>query len=222
VRRVSPRMAQHHCSNRRESARRRGDPHQIEKEMKQAPAHKQWAVNHCLAQIGICHRQHRKRAIAIGERLAVCTPPYAPVWIAEMVRRQEETRGRAQRPKKSDALSQPTRSAALPASRFSFSINCRASCKRNCFWYCNGHARGAARDAQAACGAHHLNLLVCGPRRRLRVRERLRRIEVRPRGLDGVAARRGRTVRHRHHRRRWVNDLRCGSSILRLACHVSR
>jgi 3-methyladenine DNA glycosylase AlkD len=77
---------------------------QIEKEMKRAPAHKQWAMNHCLAEIGIHHRQHRKRAIAIGERLAVlidypaspgCTPPYAPMWIAEMVRRHEETRGRA-------------------------------------------------------------------------------------------------------------------------------
>jgi 3-methyladenine DNA glycosylase AlkD len=83
---------------------------QIEKEMKQAQAHKQWAMNHCLAEIGIHHRQHRKRAIAIGERLAVlidypaspgCTPPYAPVWIAEMVRRHEETRGRAQPPKDS-------------------------------------------------------------------------------------------------------------------------
>ena len=81
---------------------------QIEKEMKQAPAHKQWAMNHCLAEIGIHHRQHRQRAIAIGERLAVladyptspgCTPPYAPVWIAEMVRRLEGTPGRARRPK---------------------------------------------------------------------------------------------------------------------------
>jgi 3-methyladenine DNA glycosylase AlkD len=82
---------------------------QIEKEMKRAPAHKQWAMNHCLAEIGIHHRQYRKRAIAIGERLAVlidypaspgCTPPYAPAWIAEMVRRHEESRTRAQRPKK--------------------------------------------------------------------------------------------------------------------------
>ncbi|WP_258118765.1 DNA alkylation repair protein [Mesorhizobium onobrychidis] len=73
---------------------------QIEKEMKQAPAHKQWA--HCLADIGIRHPELRARAIGIGERLAVlidypaspgCTPPYAPVWIAEMVRRHEETRG---------------------------------------------------------------------------------------------------------------------------------
>ena len=30
---------------------------------------------------------------------------------------------------------------------------------------------------------------------------RLRRVEVRPRGLDGVAARRGRAVRHQHHHR---------------------
>jgi 3-methyladenine DNA glycosylase AlkD len=81
---------------------------QIEKEMKQAPAHKQWAMNHCLAEIGIHHREHRARAIGIGERLAVlidypaspgCTPPYAPVWIAEMVRRKVETRGPGRRPK---------------------------------------------------------------------------------------------------------------------------
>ena len=74
---------------------------QIENEMKQAPAHKQWAMNHCLAEIGIHHREHRKRAIAIGERLEVlidypaspgCTPPYAPMWIAEMVRRQKDAR----------------------------------------------------------------------------------------------------------------------------------
>jgi 3-methyladenine DNA glycosylase AlkD len=74
----------------------------IEKQMKQAPAHKQWAMNHCLAEIGIHHREHRQRAIAIGQRLEVlvdypaspgCTPPYAPLWIAEMVRRREETRG---------------------------------------------------------------------------------------------------------------------------------
>lgn len=73
---------------------------QIEKEMKQAPDQKQWAMNHCLAEIGIHHREHRERAIGIGERLAVlidfpaspgCTPPYAPLWIAEMVRRQEST-----------------------------------------------------------------------------------------------------------------------------------
>ena len=70
--------------------------------MKQAPAQKQWAMNHCLAEIGIHIEQLRKRAIAIGERLAVlidypaspgCTPPYAPIWIAEMVRRREGRAG---------------------------------------------------------------------------------------------------------------------------------
>jgi 3-methyladenine DNA glycosylase AlkD len=73
---------------------------QIEEEMKEAPVEKQWAMNHCLAEIGIRHPEHRKRAIGIGERLAVlvdypaspgCTPPYAPLWIAEMVRRREGT-----------------------------------------------------------------------------------------------------------------------------------
>ena len=77
-----------------------GDP--AEKEMKRAPAQKQWAMNHCLAEIGIHHPKLRKRAIRIGERLAVlidypaspgCTPPYAPIWIAEMVRRREESGG---------------------------------------------------------------------------------------------------------------------------------
>jgi 3-methyladenine DNA glycosylase AlkD len=76
---------------------------QIEREMKEAPTHKQWAMNRCLAEIGIHHPDRRARAIGIGERLAVlvdfpaspgCTPPYAPIWIAELVRRREETRGR--------------------------------------------------------------------------------------------------------------------------------
>jgi 3-methyladenine DNA glycosylase AlkD len=71
---------------------------QIEKELKQTPERKQWPMNHCLAEIGIHHPQHRARAIKIGERLAVhidypaspgCTPPYVPLWIAEMVHRNE-------------------------------------------------------------------------------------------------------------------------------------
>ena len=73
---------------------------QIEKEMKRAPESKQWPMNHCLAEIGIRNPELRKRAIKIGERLEVlidypaspgCTSPYAPAWIAEMVRRREET-----------------------------------------------------------------------------------------------------------------------------------
>ena len=70
----------------------------IEADMRDAPGRLQWAMNTCLAQIGIAHPGFRPRAIAIGERLGVlkdyptppnCTSPYAPVWIAEIVRRQE-------------------------------------------------------------------------------------------------------------------------------------
>ena len=70
----------------------------IEAEMKEAPDRLQWAMNHCLAQIGIEHAQHRTRALDIGERLEVlkdyptppnCTSPFAPSWITEMVRRQQ-------------------------------------------------------------------------------------------------------------------------------------
>ncbi|MGI5424200.1 DNA alkylation repair protein [Streptomyces sp. CA-179760] len=69
----------------------------IEAEMKDAPDRLQWAMNHCLAQIGIERAECRSRAIGIGERLEVlkdyptspgCTSPFAPVWITEMVRRQ--------------------------------------------------------------------------------------------------------------------------------------
>ncbi|MBK1789168.1 DNA alkylation repair protein [Prauserella sp. ASG 168] len=69
----------------------------IEVELKDAPDRLQWAMNHCLAQIGIEHAEHRARAIDIGERLEVlkdyptppnCTSPFAPTWIAEIVRRQ--------------------------------------------------------------------------------------------------------------------------------------
>ena len=53
-------------------------------------------MNSTLAQIGITTESLRERAIAIGERLGVlrdyptppnCTSPFAPSWIAEMVRR---------------------------------------------------------------------------------------------------------------------------------------
>jgi 3-methyladenine DNA glycosylase AlkD len=74
----------------------------IEAQMKDAPDRLQWAMNHCLAQIGIEHAEHRARAIEIGERLEVlkeyptppnCTSPFAPIWITEMVRRRFETPG---------------------------------------------------------------------------------------------------------------------------------
>ncbi|HSO17384.1 MAG TPA: DNA alkylation repair protein [Arthrobacter sp.] len=69
----------------------------IEAQMKNAPDRLQWAMNTCLAQIGIQHPGHRARAMDIGERLQVlkdyptppnCTSPFAPAWISEMVRRQ--------------------------------------------------------------------------------------------------------------------------------------
>jgi 3-methyladenine DNA glycosylase AlkD len=70
----------------------------IEAEMKDAPDRLQWAMNHCLAQIGIDHAGLRTRAVDIGERLQVlkdyptspgCTSPFAPVWITEIVRRRQ-------------------------------------------------------------------------------------------------------------------------------------
>lgn len=70
----------------------------IEAQMRDAPDRLQWAMNTCLAHIGIEHPEHRARALDIGERLGVlkdyptapnCTSPYAPIWITEMVRRQD-------------------------------------------------------------------------------------------------------------------------------------
>ena len=69
----------------------------IEQQMAGVHERLQWAMNSTLAQIGIARPELRERAIAIGERLEVlkdyptpagCTSPYAPLWIAEMVRRQ--------------------------------------------------------------------------------------------------------------------------------------
>ena len=69
----------------------------VETQMVAAPDRLQWAMNTCLAQIGIEHPALRGRALEIGERLGVlrdyptppgCTSPYAPIWIAEMVSRR--------------------------------------------------------------------------------------------------------------------------------------
>ncbi len=71
---------------------------QIEAEMGDAPKPLQWAMNECLAQIGIFVPELRDRALAIGHRLQVladyptppgCTSPFAPAWIAEIVSRRE-------------------------------------------------------------------------------------------------------------------------------------
>ncbi|MEO3889656.1 DNA alkylation repair protein [Nonomuraea sp. B5E05] len=75
----------------------------IEAEMRDAPDRLQWAMNTCLAQIGIEHAGLRTRAIDIGERLEVlkdyptspgCTSPFAPIWITEMTRRAGQGSGR--------------------------------------------------------------------------------------------------------------------------------
>jgi 3-methyladenine DNA glycosylase AlkD len=69
----------------------------IEKEMPKAKPEVQWTMNNTLGAIGINHAKHRKRAIAIGERIGLykdwpvskgCTPPYVPVWVDAMVKRQ--------------------------------------------------------------------------------------------------------------------------------------
>ena len=73
---------------------------EIESSMRDAPERLQWAMNMCLAYIGIESPDHRDRARRIGERLEVlkdyptppnCTSPFAPIWIDEMVRRKEGT-----------------------------------------------------------------------------------------------------------------------------------
>jgi 3-methyladenine DNA glycosylase AlkD len=70
----------------------------LEQEMGGAPPEVQWTMNMCLAEIGINFPAHRKRAIAIGEKLGVyrdypvskgCTSPFAPIWIDAMVKRQK-------------------------------------------------------------------------------------------------------------------------------------
>jgi 3-methyladenine DNA glycosylase AlkD len=69
----------------------------IDRELRDAPSREQWAMNETLAYIGIHHPALRERALEIGERLQVladhptppnCTSPFAPLWIAEMVRRK--------------------------------------------------------------------------------------------------------------------------------------
>lgn len=71
----------------------------IEMQMRNAPERLQWAMNTCLAQIGIEHPEYRARAVDIGHRSKVfedyptspgCTSPFAPIWITEMVNRKTD------------------------------------------------------------------------------------------------------------------------------------
>lgn len=69
----------------------------IEKELPGAMPEVQWTMNNTLAAIGIHHPEHRKRVIAMGEKIGLyrdwpvskgCTPPYVPVWVEAMVTRK--------------------------------------------------------------------------------------------------------------------------------------
>ena len=68
----------------------------IETDLPAAPPAARWTMNFCLAAIGIRTPALRGRAMARREKLGVdrtfpvsrgCTSPFAPLWIAEMVRR---------------------------------------------------------------------------------------------------------------------------------------
>jgi 3-methyladenine DNA glycosylase AlkD len=67
----------------------------IEKDMPKAAPETKWTMNNTLAAIAIKHARHRKRAIAIGEKIGLykdwpvskgCTIPYVPVWVNAMVK----------------------------------------------------------------------------------------------------------------------------------------
>jgi len=69
----------------------------VESEMGNAAPEVQWTMNFVLAEIGIHFPEHRERALTIGEKLGIyrdypcskgCTSPFAPIWITEMVGRQ--------------------------------------------------------------------------------------------------------------------------------------
>jgi len=73
----------------------------INRELPVAHPAVQWTMNMALAYIGIHHPALRARAVDIAEHWGVfrdypvskgCTSPFAPIWIAEMVRRQTSAR----------------------------------------------------------------------------------------------------------------------------------
>ena len=69
----------------------------IETEMPEAEPETQWTMNNTLAAIGVQFAKHRKRVIAIGEKIGLyadwppskgCTIPYVPVWVDAMVNKK--------------------------------------------------------------------------------------------------------------------------------------
>ena len=70
----------------------------IEKEMGKAPELSKWTMNFCLGEIAMNHPSLRSRAVEIGEKVGAykdwpvskgCIPPYVPVWVAEMAKREK-------------------------------------------------------------------------------------------------------------------------------------
>lgn len=71
---------------------------QLEKEMPTAPRVVQWTMNFALGYIGINFPEHRERALQLGESIGAfrdyptakgCVSPFVPIWVKEMVRREE-------------------------------------------------------------------------------------------------------------------------------------
>jgi len=69
----------------------------IEKEMPKAKPEVRWTMNNTLGAIGIRHAEHRRRAVAIGEKIGLykdwplskgCIPPYVPVWVEAMTKKK--------------------------------------------------------------------------------------------------------------------------------------
>lgn len=69
----------------------------LEENMPKADPTVQWTMNNTLINIGLYHEKQRELAIAIGEKLGIlrdypvskgCTSPFAPIAIAELVKRQ--------------------------------------------------------------------------------------------------------------------------------------
>jgi hypothetical protein len=69
----------------------------MEKEMPKAPPQTQWTMNNTLMAIGVKYAAHRKRAMAIGEKIGLykdwpmskgCIIPFAPTAIEALAKRQ--------------------------------------------------------------------------------------------------------------------------------------
>lgn len=70
----------------------------IEKEMPKAKPELQWTMNNTLMAIGVKHAAHRRRAVAIGEKIGLyakwpmskgCIIPYAPTAIEALAKREK-------------------------------------------------------------------------------------------------------------------------------------